>query len=55
MHSLCTALCNHPALSLADFTKPFHIESDECNTSIGSVLTQEHASLHKTIVFLGKI
>ena len=54
MRSLCTALCSHPVLSLPDFTKPFCIESNESETAAGSVLTQDHTSVHKPIAFLNK-
>ena len=52
MHSLCTALCSHPVFALPYFTKPFRIESDVSGTTVGGVLTQEHASIHKAIAFL---
>ena len=52
MHSMCIELCSHPVLVLPDFTKPFHIESDPSDTAVGSVLIQEHASVHKPIAFL---
>ena len=55
---LCTPyalhLCSHPVLALPDFTKPFHIESDASDTAVGSVLTQEHAFVHKSIAFHSK-
>ena len=54
MLSLCTALCSHPVLALPDFTKPFRIESAASDTTVGGVLTQEHASVHKPIAFLSK-
>ena len=54
MCSLSTELCNHPVLSLLDFTKPFCIESDASDTAIGGLLTQEHTSVHKSIAFLSK-
>ena len=54
IRSLCTALCSHFVLALPDFTKPFYIESDASDNAVGSVLTQEHASIHKPIAFLSK-
>ena len=51
---LCTALCSHPVLALPDFTKPFQIESDASETTVGGVLTQKHASVYKPIAFLRK-
>ena len=54
MHSLCTALCSHSVLDLPDSSKPFCIESNASDTAVGSVLTQEHAFVHRPIVFLSK-
>ena len=54
MHSLCTELCSHPVLALIDFIKPFHIESDVSETAVYSVLTREHAFIHKPIALLSK-
>ena len=33
---------------------PFHIESDASSSTIGGVLTQEHAYVNKPIAFLSK-
>ena len=54
MHSLCTSLCSHPALTMPDFTKPFCIESNASNTAVGGILTQKHISIHIPIAFLSK-
>ena len=54
MFSLCTALCSHPVLTLPNFTIPFRIESDASDTAVSSVLTREHASVHKPIALLSK-
>ena len=53
MHSLCTALCNHPVLGLPDFTKPFQIEIESSNAAVVGMLTQEHISVHKPFTPLG--
>ena len=42
--SLCTELYSYPIFALPDFTKPFLIESDAANTTVGSVFTQEYVS-----------
>ena len=55
MHYLCAVLHSHPAFALLDFTKPFHIESNASDTTVGGVFTQENASIHKPIAFLCKI
>ena len=39
---------------MPDFTKPFCIESNASDTAVGSVLTQEHTSVHKPIDILRK-
>ena len=52
INSLCTALCSHPVLALLEYTKPFQIESDASDTAVSSVITQEHAYIHKHIAFL---
>ena len=54
MPSLCTTLCSYSVLSLPDFTKSFHIESDTFDTAVGIVLTQQHASIQKPIDFFSK-
>ena len=55
MCSLCTALCSHSVLALQDSTQPFQIQSDALDIAVGSILTQEHASVHKTIAILSKM
>lgn len=35
------AMVNTPVLALPDFTRPFSIETDACDTSIGAVLVQD--------------
>ena len=54
MRSLCTASFNYPFFALLDLTKLFQNESDASNTAVGSVHTQEHASINKPIAFLNK-
>ena len=54
MLSLCSALCSHLVLALPDFTKPFCIENNIFDTTIGGVFTQMHASIHKSIAFSRK-
>ena len=48
MRSLCTALCNHPILTLPDFTKPFRIKSDASESAVGGVLTQKSCIYSQT-------
>ena len=55
MCSLCTRLCGHCGLALPDYTKPFQTEGNASDTAVGSVLTLEHISVHKTIAFLSEI
>ena len=54
MHSPCTALCSYPVFSLPSFTMPFQIKSNASYTALSGILTQEHASIHKSIAFLSK-
>ena len=40
-HNLKQALCEASILALPDFTKPFVLETNACDTGIGAVLSQE--------------
>ena len=39
--NLKKALCETSILTLPDFTKPFVLETDACDTGIGAVISQE--------------
>ena len=54
MHSLYTELCSSLVFALLSFTKPFQIESDKSYSALGGIITQKHASVHKSFAFLSK-
>ena len=55
MCPMCSAFCSHLVLALLEqeHPKPFKTESDASDTTVGSVLTQEHASFHKSLFVIG--
>ncbi len=51
----CQALITYPVLSLPDFTKPFIVQSDACDHSIGCVLSQKDDNNYMNILYIMQV
>lgn len=53
-NKLRSAITSEDVLCHPDFTKPFILETDACNTGIGSIISQEHNGFTKPIAYFSR-